>query len=295
MARIGQVAIGSIGVGLAVLGLKTLAWRITGSAALYSDALETLVNVGAAMLAWWAVRFAAKPADADHTYGHGKAELFTAMIEGALIILASVLILLHAWDVWRNPRPLNAPLIGVAVNGVATILNAVWAVFLLRFGRAHRSAALRADARHLLADVVTSCGIAVGVVLVDLTGQILLDPLLAAATAVYVLWEGMRMIGESVNALMDAAPSPAVVERIRDLVSRHGTGAIEAHDMRARHAGNTSFLEFHLVVPGDMTVARAHEICDEIETALHAEMAGLIITIHVEPEHKAKHHGVLVL
>jgi cation diffusion facilitator family transporter len=295
VGTVGQIAAGSILVGLVVLGLKGAAWWITGSAAFYSDALETLVNVAAAGLALWAVRLSAKPADADHTYGHAKVELFTAMLEGALIIVAAVLILLHAWETWQSPHPLDEPVTGLVVNAAATVLNAVWAALLLRAGKRHRSPALTADARHLVSDVVTSVGIAAGIMLVILTGRAELDPLLAAATAIYVLWAGMRMVGESANVLMDAAPAPEVIERIRLLVGTHAAGAIEAHDLRTRRAGPTSFLEFHLVVPGSMTVAEAHDICDQIETALHAEMQGLIVTIHVEPEAKAKHQGVLVL
>jgi cation diffusion facilitator family transporter len=295
VGRTGLIAGGSILVGLLVFVLKGAAWRMTGSAAFFSDALETLVNVAASGLALWAIRFAAKPADADHTYGHAKAELFAAIVEGALITLAAVAILQHAWDAWRQPEPLTDPLRGLWVNLSATVLNAVWAWVLIRNGKKYRSPALSADGRHLVADVVTSVGIAVGIVLVVVTGRIWLDPLLAAAVAVYVLWEGMRMIGASANVLMDAAPSPEVVERIRRLVAEHAAGALEAHDLRTRHAGPSSFLEFHLVVPGNMTVAEAHDICDRIEAALHAEMHGLLVTIHVEPDHKAKHHGVLVL
>jgi cation diffusion facilitator family transporter len=174
-------------------------------------------------------------------------------------------------------------------------VNAGWAWVLIRAGRQNRSPALAADGRHLLTDVVTSVGIAVGVVLVVATGVQRLDPVLAGLVALYVFSEGVRMIGGSVNVLMDAAPPPEVVERIRCLVVTAGTGAIEAHDFRSRNAGPASFLEFHLVVPGSMTVAEAHAICDRIEAAVHAEMEGMLITIHVEPDYKAKHDGVLVL
>jgi cation diffusion facilitator family transporter len=143
--------------------------------------------------------------------------------------------------------------------------------------------------------VVTSAGIIAGVALAVGTGWQRLDPLLAAATALYILWAGLRLVGESVGGLMDQAPAPATVERIRTLVSEHASGALEAHDLRTRNAGRLTYLEFHLVVPGDMRVAEAHAICDRIETALKAEVDGLVITIHVEPEGKAKHHGVLVL
>ena len=193
------------------------------------------------------------------------------------------------------PHTVQTPLVGLAVNGVATVLNAGWAMLLLRQGKLSRSAALTADGRHLMADVVTSVGVAAGVGLAALTGYWLLDPLLAAATAVHVLWSGIGMIRESASGLMDAAPDAAIINRVRALVAENASGALEAHDLRMRHAGRLTFLDFHLVVPGTMTVADSHAICDRIEAALAAEMDFLKTTIHVEPEGKAKHQGVLVL
>jgi cation diffusion facilitator family transporter len=166
---------------------------------------------------------------------------------------------------------------------------------LIGAGKRFRSPALLADGRHIAADVVTSIGIAAGFLLAVATGYHLLDPALAAVTGVYVLWSGMRTISSSVSGLMDTAPEPAVMHRIRELVAGSATGAIEAHDLRTRHAGRLTFLEFHLVVPGRMTVAEAHAICDRIELALKAEMGELMITIHVEPEEKSKQCGVPVL
>jgi cation diffusion facilitator family transporter len=290
-----RIAAGSIAVGLVVLALKGAAWRVTGSAALFSDATETVVNVAASVIALAALRLAARPADANHPYGHDKAEFFAAVIEGALIVLAAGVILDHAWAVYRRPPPLAAPVLGLGLNAGATALNATWAAVLLTRGRQLRSAALRADGQHLLTDVVTSAGVFVGVALVFATGIRLLDPLLAALTAVYILVAGLRVIAASVGGLMDAAPAEDVLARIRRVVSETAEGAIEAHDLRTRNAGRLTFLEFHLVVPGGMTVAQAHEICDRVEAALRAEMAELRVTIHVEPEGKAKHHGVLVL
>ena len=284
-------AVGSFIAGCLVLCLKGAAWWLTGSAALYSDALESTVNVAASIIAWAALRFAARPADSNHPYGHDKAELLSAVTEGVLIVVAALLIFDQAWQSWWQPRVLSLPLVGVLLNAVATILNAGWSVVLLRVGARLRSPALQADGRHLLSDVVTSVGIALGVILTVLTGWLVLDAVLAAATGIYVLWSGMIMILRSVSDLMDAAPEPAVVARIRQLISSAGTGAIEAHDFRSRHAGKLTFLEFHLVVPGAMSVSDAHQICDRIEDALRAEMGHLLVTIHVEPEEKAKHAG----
>jgi cation diffusion facilitator family transporter len=295
LARGVLIAAGSIAIGCLVLAMKGVAWWITGSAALYSDALESIVNVAASVIALVALRFAAIPADANHTYGHDKAEFFAAVIEGVLIVIAALAIFRHAWETWQDPHPLAMPAQGLAMNAIATVLNGLWAAVLIRAGKRLRSPALTADGWHLVADVVTSVSIAIGVGLVVLTGYLVLDPILAAATGVYVLWSGTAMIYASVGGLMDAAPEPAVVHRIRELVADNAVGAIEAHDLRMRHAGKLTFLEFHLVVPGAMTVAESHDICDRIEEALREEMQQLVITIHVEPEAKAKQHGVPVL
>jgi cation diffusion facilitator family transporter len=290
-----RIAIGSIGIGVAVLMLKGAAWWITGSAALFSDALESTVNVVASVVALGALHLASIPADANHPYGHDKAEFFAAVIEGVLIVVAALSIFRHAWIVWHDLRPIRMPFVGIGLNAVATLLNGGWSALLLRAGKRLRSPALLADARHLMADVVTSAGIAVGVALTVVTGHLWLDPLLAAATAVYVLWSGATTISASVGGLMDAAPAPVVVQRIRELVAESAAGAIEAHDLRMRHAGKLTFLEFHLVVPGSMTVADSHAICDRIEDVLKAEMGEVNITIHVEPPEKAKQHGVPVV
>jgi len=290
-----RLAAGSVAVAVAVLALKAVAWWVTGSVALYADALESIVNVAAALAALLAVRLSALPADANHPYGHSKAEYFSAVLEGALIIAAAILILIEAWGAFLEPRAPEQAWTGLAVAAVATAVNAAWATVLFRRGRAAQSPALLADARHLLADVVTSAGVLVGVAAVTLTGLLWLDPLLAALTAANVLFSGYALMRSSVGGLMDEAVPPERLARIRALVAEHASGAIEAHDIRTRHSGRFTFVEFHLVVPAAMTVSDAHEICDRIEAALKAELGTALITIHVEPEGKAKHQGVLVL
>ena len=293
--RVQRIAMGTIVVGLLVLAMKGAAWWMTGSAALYSDALESVVNVVASIIALMALRFAALPADANHPYGHQKAEFFSAAIEGGLIIVAAFSIFQHAWATWRDPAVLVAPWFALSLTIASSAVNAGWASVLMRAGRRDRSAALVADARHLYSDVVTSMGILAGLGVVLATGLQWLDPLIAAATAVHVLWSGLSVVRGSVGGLMDEAPDPATMERIRLAVNAHADGAIEAHDLRTRHAGRYTYLEFHLVVPGSMRVDEAHTICDRVEDALRSEVEGLIVTIHVEPDGKAKHSGVLVL
>jgi cation diffusion facilitator family transporter len=293
--RAETLAATSVAVALTVLGLKTIAWWMTGSVALFADALESVVNVAAAGAALVAIRYAALPADANHPYGHHKAEYFSAVLEGALILVAAFIILNEAWASWNNPRTPVLTLAAFLVAVVATGINAGWCWVLFRRGRALKSPALLADARHLLADVVTSTGALLGLALALATGLFWLDPLLAALTAVNILFSGVRLVRESVGGLMDEAVPPETMTRIRDVLAHAAEGAIEAHDIRARRAGRLAFIEFHLVVPGAMPVEDAHAICDRIESALRAALGEATITIHVEPEGKAKHRGVLVL
>jgi cation diffusion facilitator family transporter len=290
-----RVAAISIAIALVVLGLKYIAWVLTGSVALLSDALESIINVAAALFAFIALQVASRPADENHPFGHTKAEYISAVIEGVLIVLAAILIVREAYPKLTNPVPLDAPALGLLINGVASVINGGWAVFLIHRGRVWRSPALTADGRHLMTDVLTSIGVLLGVGLASVTHWAILDPAMAIFVALNILWSGWGLIRGSVDGLMDAAASPEMVERVRRLVSEHATGALEAHDLRTRHAGRTIFIEFHMVVPDAMTVLESHKICDRIETALIKEVEGANVTIHVEPEESAHHQGVLVL
>jgi len=290
-----KIAWGSIAVGITVLAIKTLAWWMTGSVALLSDALESIVNVATAVAALIALRVAAVPADASHPFGHHKAEYFSAVLEGVMIVVAALLILREAYGAFMSPRMLDAPFAGIAINLLAGVLNGAWCLVLLRAGRRLSSPALAADGRHLLTDVVSSVGVTAGVALAVLTGWHWLDPALAAAVAVNILWSGWVVVRGSIGGLMDESVSDAELEQMRTLISENAEGAVEAHDLRARNAGAATFIEFHLVVPGEMSVEDAHDICDRIEAAIKAEISQCAVTIHVEPEHKAKHTGIVVL
>ncbi|MEO8529898.1 MAG: cation diffusion facilitator family transporter [Deltaproteobacteria bacterium] len=290
-----KLAFGSLGVGIVVLALKALAWYLTGSVALLSEALESTVNVATAVAALIAVRISAIPPDRDHPYGHHKAELLSAILEGAMIAIAAVLIFEEAIQGLMNPRVLNAPLTGLAVNALAGVFNGIWCFVLLRRGRALRSPALIADGNHLLSDVISSVGVTLGVLLAIWTGQWWLDPALAALVAVNILWSGWKVLSTSMSALMDEAVPDDVLAQIKEAISLEAAGAVEAHDLRTRQAGRATFIEFHLVMPGDSSVSVAHAICDRIEAALKTLVEGAVITIHVEPEEKAKHSGVVVV
>jgi cation diffusion facilitator family transporter len=286
-----KLALGSVAIGICVLGLKYLAYRLTGSVALYSDALESVINVATALAAFFAVRVSARPPDANHPYGHYKAEYLSAVVEGVLVVIAAFAILREAYTGLLMPRPLDAPLEGMTIYGVASAINAVWCSILFRFGGRWRSPALVADARHLLSDVVMSVGVFSAVALIAATGWLQVDPAIAALIAVWIVWSGWRLIRGSIAGLMDEAVPEKTLAHVRKVISEHAVGALEAHDLRTRQAGRATFIDFHLVVPGSMSVTESHALCDRIEAALRGGIEDAMISIHVEPEEKAKNSG----
>ncbi len=283
-----RLAFWSIFIGMTVLALKYGAYYVTGSVALYSDALESIVNVVAALAAWWAIRVSYKPADRNHPYGHHKAEYFSAVLEGVLIVVAALLILREVWLAWETPKTLEQPWLGLAINGGATVINAFWASLLINRGRKHRSPAMQADGKHIMTDVVTSVGVFAGLVGAVVTGWTFLDPLLAVMVALNILWQGWNVIGNSVQGLMDVGVDTEETMRIRDVISANAGGALEVHDLKTRIAGRMTFIEFHLVVEANMSVGDAHIICDRIENALMQQIPDASVVIHVEPEDEAK-------
>lgn len=286
------LATGSILVALAVLAMKIVAWRLTGSVALYSDAMESFVNVAGALLAWGAIWFAERPADKGHPFGHHKAENFSAIAEGSLIVVAAVLILQEAvMALGATARP-EIGAIGLGVSGVALVLNFVWARVLIGAGQLRRSPALEANGRHLMTDVWTTAGVLVGLILVALTGWHILDSLLAAVVALNILREGWKVVVSSAGDLMDSSVASEEREVIETAVRGASQGALQIHDLRTRRAGRVVFIEFHLVVDGHMTVHRAHEICDAIEDSIQAQIPEARTTIHVEPDDMLEASGL---
>lgn len=286
--RIRRLAAWSIVIAFGVMGLKFVAWWMTGSVALYSDALESIVNVIAATAALWAISVSHKPADQDHQYGHHKAEYFSAVLEGVLIVVAALLIIAEVWRSWQEPSALEQPWEGLAVNAVAAAINCFWALLLIRIGRKDKSPALEADGHHIMTDVVTSVGVIVGLVAAVLTGWQFLDPLLAFIVAINILWQGSKVVRSSLGGLMDQAVSVEEHMQIRDIISANSRGALEVHDLRTRIAGRATFIEFHMVVDESMTVGESHAICDRIEEALEQEIPSVRVVIHVEPHSEAK-------
>ncbi|MBW9062741.1 cation transporter [Rhizobium herbae] len=288
-----RLAFWGIPIAVAVLGLKMLAWWLTGSVALLSDGLESIVNVVAAIIAYAVIGYAAKPADADHPFGHHKAEYFSAVVEGVLIVVAALLIVFEAIPAILSPRLPQTPALGLAVNLLAGVVNAIWAYVLIRAGRAYRSPALSADGHHIMSDVVTSAGVLVGLVLAIASGYAVLDPLLAVLVACNILYEGWKVIARSIDGLMDRAVSEDEEAAITQAITAHAAGSLGVHALKTRQAGTAIFVEFHMVVPATMSVGEAHDICDRLEDSIREVNRGAKITIHVEPEGE-KAHGIRV-
>lgn len=278
----------SIPVSIAVLLLKLLAWWLTGSVALLSDALESIVNVAAALLAYFAVLISGRPPDKKHPFGHKKAEYLSAVVEGILIVLAAVLIIREAISALPSPHLDHAPMIGIAVNAVSSCINGAWAVVLLRVGRRVKSPALAASSKHIFTDVMTSVGVVAGLLFALLTGWLILDPIIAILVALNILWEGWKVIRTSVDGLMDASLAEDDLRTVRTVIEANLGPALEYHDLRGRRSASVVFVEFHLVVAGGMSVAAAHEICDDIEDALREKFPGSVFVIHLEPDTELK-------
>ena len=274
----------SVATALATIALKGLAWRLTGSVGLLSDALESLVNLAAAALALGMLRLAASPPDEDHPYGFSKAEYFSAGIEGGLIVLAAAGIVFAAVPRLLDPQPLDMPVLGLGLTGVATALNLGVALVLMRAGRRSGSITLEADGQHLMTDVWTSLGVIAGVGLVYASGWLLLDPIIALAVAVHIVWTGVGLMRRSVSGLLDAAiPRDDQREVIRLFAEYSRRYGVTFHALRTRRAGMRRFVSFHLLVPDAWTVAHAHRLSEEIEERIREMVPGASIFTHIEP------------
>lgn len=288
-----RLAFWGIPLSFLVLGMKLFAWYVTGSVALLSDGLESTVNVVAAFIAYFVIRYASRPPDADHPFGHHKAEYLSAVVEGVLIVVAALLIIKEAVVALSEPHPMDAPVLGLAINAAAAVVNAVWATILIRAGKAHRSPALTADGQHIMSDVVTSAGVLVGLIAAIFTGYAILDPLLALFVALNILYQGWKVISHSLSGLMDRAIEAEEEEALKQAIAENATGSLGAHGLKSRRAGPAAFIDFDLVVPATMTVAEAHRICDRLEEAIGKAVPGAVTNIHVEPESE-KAHGLRV-
>lgn len=273
----------SIGAALVTMALKALAWWVTGSVGLLSDALESGVNLAGSVMALTMLTIAARPPDAGHEYGHGKAEYFSSAFEGFMIAVAALGIMWTAIPRLLRPEPLESVGIGLAVSAVATIINLTVARILLRAAREHRSIALEGDGRHLMSDVLTSLGVIAGVGLVALTGWLRLDAIVALAVAVNVLWTGWKLVQRSAMGLMDAAIEPEEQRVVGIVLDRFRDEDIDFHALRTRRAGRHAFISMHVLVPGNWTVKQGHDLCERIEIAMLDALPHARVFTHLEP------------
>ncbi len=264
--------------------LKTGAYLLTGSVGLLSDAAESVVNLVAAVIALIALSVAARPADHNHHYGHGKAEYFSAAIEGLMIFVAAAVILVSAVQRLLHPQELERLGLGLAMSLVATAINASVGLLLIRVGRAHRSATLSADGTHLMTDVWTSVGVVLGVLLVGITGWLPLDAIVAIAVALNILVVGSRLVASSTSALLDAALAPADVALVTAVLDRHRSADVDFHGLQTRESGRTRFVSFHVLVPGAWSVQQAHDLVEVVEGEVLGALDGVHVSTHIEPK-----------
>ncbi len=272
----------SIAAALVTIGLKTTAYWLTGSVGLLSDAVESLVNLVGGIMALAMLTIAAKPADEDHAYGHSKAEYFSSGVEGGLILVAAVSIAIAAVMRLITPKPLEEIGVGLAVSAGASLVNLVVALLILRAGRKHNSITLEANAHHLMTDVWTSVGVIAGVGLVALTKWNWLDPVVALVVAVNIVWTGVGIVRRSVAGLMDIAISPADMATVRKVLKTYEQDGIKFHALRSRQAGARKFFSTHVLVPGNWTVQRGHELLDKIEADIRTALPDSVIFTHLE-------------
>ena len=277
----------SIAAAVTTIALKSGAYLLTGSVGLLSDALESVVNLVAAVLALIAIRISSRPADETHPYGHGKVEYFSAGAEGLMILVAAVLIIVSAVQRLIVPQQLEDLGIGLVITVVATLVNLVVGLLVLRAGRRHRSITLVADGKHLLTDVWTSVGVVIGVGLVAITGWLPLDSLVAIAVAINILWTGWGLVGHSTRGLMDHAMPPADVDAVRQVLAsvagEHPDGEVHFHALQTRESGRERFVSMHVLVPGTWTVAEGHDLLEEVESRIRDSLPGTHVHTHLEP------------
>ncbi|MBE9156465.1 cation transporter [Nodosilinea sp. LEGE 06152] len=273
----------SVGAAVLTILLKATAYLLTGSVGLLSDAAESVVNLVAAIVATWAVTFAAKPPDDEHAFGHFKAEYFSSGVESVLILVAAGSIAFAAWGRLFDPQPLEQVGIGLLLSLVATAINGALAFVMLRASRRLRSITLRADAHHLLTDVWTSVGVGVGIILIPITGWLILDPIIALVVAANIVWAGLKLLRETGMGLLDTALPAEERQIVADALQPFEVKGTQFHALRTRVAGARRFVSLHVLVPGSWTVKQGHDLCEAIELAIGRSLPGTIVFTHLEP------------
>uniref|UniRef100_A0A7C1JZZ7 Cation transporter n=1 Tax=Caldilinea aerophila TaxID=133453 RepID=A0A7C1JZZ7_9CHLR len=274
----------SIAAAILTISLKGLAYYLTGSVGLLSDALESVVNLAAALLALLLLTIAERPPDEEHAYGHTKAEYFSSAAEGALILLAAYSIVATAIQRILEPQPLENIGVGLVISVAASAINFGVARVLMQAGRRYNSITLEADAQHLMTDVWTSAGVVIGVIAVALSGWLILDPLVALAVAANIIWSGVQLMRRSALGLLDSAIPQEERQQVAEILNRYAPQGVQYHSLRTRQAGQRRFISVHVLVPGKWTVQRGHNLLEQIERDVRNALPGpTTILTHLEP------------
>lgn len=273
----------SITAAIVTISLKAFAYSITGSVGLLSDALESFINLAAAVLALIMLRIALKPPDKEHMYGHSKAEYFSSIVEGILITIASISIIIPAINRLLNPQAITQPVVGLIISSIASIVNLIVASLLLKAGKKYNSITLEADAQHLFTDVWTSVGVIIGVSAVALTGIYILDPVIAIIVAINIVFTGGKIMKRSVMGFMDTAISKDEQATILKILNEYEKEGLKFHGLRTRQSAARRFVSFHVLVPGRWTVRKSHDYVEKIESEIRKSIPKVTVTTHLEP------------
>ncbi len=280
----------SIFTAIATISLKTIAYLLTGSVGLLSDAIESLVNLAAAIIALLMLRIAEQPPDEEHGYGHSKAEYFASITEGLFIFVAAIAITLSAVDRIIHPKVIEQAFLGLGISAIASIINYVVAQELLKVGKKHHSITLEADGHHLMTDVITTIGVIVAVFLVIITGWQILDPVIALLVAFNIIFTGFRIIKHSVLGLLDTSISPEELDILKSIFNKYERRGLKFHGLRTRQSGQRRFIDFHVLTPGKWTIQKGHDFLEDIEKEIRDSIEKVTVSTHLEPVEDPRSH-----
>ncbi|CAL9914986.1 ferrous-iron efflux pump FieF [Candidatus Liberibacter solanacearum] len=288
-----QIALWGILISIAITSLKIFAWYITGFVSLLSDGLESIVNIITAIISFFTIKYASRPADKTHPFGHQKAEYIAAVVEGLLMINIASIALYESWNNSYSSLSNDISIVGLLISLTASTISLFWGKWLIYYGEKKHSASLKANGKHFVSDVIMSIGVFCGLCLTLITQYTSLDSIMAILIALNMLYQGWKVISFSIKNLMDGAVQPEYLEKIKNIIALNASGSLGIHDLKIRQAGATFFINFHLVVDSNMTVLNAHKICNHLEKSIEEDINQAIITIHIEPENE-RVHGIHV-
>jgi len=273
----------SIFTAIATISLKTIAYLLTGSVGLLSDAIESLVNLATAIIALLMLRIAEQPPDEEHRYGHSKAEYFASIMEGLFIFIAAIAIIFSAVDRIIHPKIIEQAFLGLGISVIASIINYVVSLRLLKVGKRHQSITLEADGHHLMTDVVTSVGVIIAVFLVSVTGWQILDPIIAILVAINIIFTGLKLMKRSILGLLDSSIPKEELNIINNILKSYERKGLKFHGLRTRQSAQRRFVDFHVLVPGSWTVQKGHNLLEKIEKKIRDSIEKVTVSTHLEP------------